>query len=47
MDEHFGCLHALAVVNSAAVDVGLHVSFLKTGFSECMLKSGMTGRYGH
>ena len=27
VDGHLGCLHFLAVVNSAAVNVGVHVSF--------------------
>ena len=27
IDEHCGCLHTLAVVNNAAVNNGVHVSF--------------------
>jgi len=27
VDGHSGCLHVLAIVNSAAVNVGIHVSF--------------------
>ncbi|CAI9155745.1 unnamed protein product [Rangifer tarandus platyrhynchus] len=27
LDEHLGCFHVLAVVNSAAVNSGIHVSF--------------------
>ena len=27
VDEHLGCFHVMAVVNSAVVNIGLHVSF--------------------
>ena len=27
VDGHIGCVHALAVVNSAAMNIGGHVSF--------------------
>ena len=26
-DMHLGCFHVMAVVNSAAVNIGVHVSF--------------------
>ena len=26
-DGHFGCFHVLAAVNSAAMNIGMHVSF--------------------
>ena len=27
VDGHLGCFHVLAIVNSAALDIGTHVSF--------------------
>ena len=29
---HLGCFHVLAIVNSAAMNVGVHVSFSNYGF---------------
>ena len=33
VDGYLGCFHALAVINSAAMDTGVHVSFWVTVFS--------------
>ena len=33
ISEHLGCLHGLAVINSAAVNTVLHVSFWVMAFS--------------
>ena len=44
-----GCLdrvHVLAVVICAAVNVGVHVSFLIMFFSRYMPRSGIAGTYG-
>ena len=43
MDEHLDCFHVLAIVNSAAVNNGIHVSvsvFISSGY---MLGMGLLG----
>ena len=46
VDRHLGCFHVLAIVNSAAVNNGIHVSFSIMVFSECVPSSGVAGSYG-
>ena len=46
MDGHIGCLHVLTVVNGAAVNIGVHVSFQIMIFSRYMPRSGITESYG-
>ena len=43
---HIGCLHALAIVNSAVMNIGVHMSFAILVSSVCMLKSVIAGSYG-
>ena len=43
---HLGCFHVLAVVNSAAVNTGVHVSFQIMFFSGYMPRSGTAGACG-
>ena len=45
-DGHLGCFHVLATVNSAAMNNGIHVSFLILVFSGYMPSSGIAGSYG-
>ena len=46
IDGHLGCFHALAVVNSAEMNIGVHVSFLIMVFSGYMPNYGTAGSYG-
>ena len=46
VDGHLGCFHVLAIVNSAAVNMGVHVSFSRKLSSGYMSRSGIAGLYG-
>ena len=47
VDGHMGCFHVLVLVNSAAVNIGVHVSFWTMVFSRYMPRSGIAGSYGN
>ena len=46
IDGHLGCFHVLAIVNSASVNIGVHVSFQIMFSSGYMPRSGIAGSYG-
>ena len=47
IDGHLDCFHVLAIVNSAAMNTGVHVSFHITVFSEYIPRSEIVGSYVH
>ena len=46
VDGHQGCFGVLAIVNSAAMNNGIHVFFSILVSSGYMLRSGIAGSYG-
>ena len=45
VDGHLGCFHVLAIVNSAAMNTGMHISFQIMFFSRYMPRSGNAWSY--
>ena len=46
VDGHLGCLHVLGIVNSAVMNLGVHVSFSILVSSGYMPRSGIAELYG-
>ena len=44
-DGHLDCFHVLAIVNSAAINIEVHVSFQIMFFSSYMSRCGIAGSY--
>ena len=45
-DGHLGCFHVLAIINSAAMNIGVHVSLWDLVSLVCIPRSGISGSYG-
>jgi len=46
VDGHLGCFQGLAIINRAAVNTGVHVSFVVMVFSGCMARSRVVESHG-
>ena len=45
VDRHLGCFHVFAIMNNAAMNIGVHVNFLMKVLSIYRPGSGIAGLY--
>ena len=45
-DGHLGCFHVLVIINSAAINIGVHMSLSVLVSSVCLPSSVIAGSYG-
>ena len=46
VNGHLACFHVLAIINSATMNIGVHVSFSVLASSGYLPGSGIAGSYG-
>ena len=45
INGYLGCFHVLAILNNAAMDIGMHISFQIIVFSSYIPRSGIAESY--